>query len=687
MLRSMVSVVAVLVSIGVLQARQDYPPSLTGSERMVYKTVGDVELALWLFTPAAHEPQTDRRPAVVFFFGGGWRAGNPGQFEAHCRYLASRGMVAATADYRVASRHDVKAVDCVQDAKSAVRWLRTNAAELGIDPHRIAAGGGSAGGHLAACTALIAGHDAAGEDVSVSSVPDAMALFNPAVMLAGLDGFGRAGISAEKIDDIATRTGVPAADISPIHHVRPGMPPTIIFHGMADTTVPYATVQEFTKRMQAAGNRCQLSGFAGAPHGFFNVPKGRSSERRDQADQWHRRTVRQMDDFFQSLGWLSGDATVRVADLDFAALRGDLENSFQKFSETKSGHVAFLGGSITEMNGYRPIVCEWLQNRFPDTEFTFTNAGISSTCSTTGAFRLQRDVFAQGPVDLLLVEFAVNDDQDAFHSAQNCVRGMEGIVRHTRLQNPHADIVMTHFVNPGMIETLQAGKEIVSASQHEHVARHYHVSSSYLSKALAQRIADGTMTWEQFGGTHPKRPGNQLAADMVTAILEAGWTGLTTENLSPRPHTVPEPLDETSYAAGRLLPPDSAVCGPGWSVSVPDWKNIPGAKRQRFVSEPVVHAQTAGSELQLMFRGTAVGAYLLAGPDAGQLQVQIDGGPFRTVETYHHYSKGLHYPRTVMFASELPSGEHQLTLRVAETKHDDSQGHAIRIMAFAVNQP
>ena len=129
----------------------------------------------------AAEPQERRsETAIVFFFGGGWNSGSPAQFEQQCRYLASRGMVAMTADYRVASRHAVKVVDCIKDAKSAVRWIRTNAARLGIDQNLIVAGGGSAGAHIAAAAATIRDFDEPGEDRSTSSVPNALVLFNPA---------------------------------------------------------------------------------------------------------------------------------------------------------------------------------------------------------------------------------------------------------------------------------------------------------------------------------------------------------------------------------------------------------------------------------------------------------------------------------------------------------------------------
>ncbi|MCP4170269.1 MAG: alpha/beta hydrolase fold domain-containing protein [Fuerstiella sp.] len=669
-------------------AQNAYPPEFAGSETVVYKQVGDVSLRMWLFTPADHEPAADTRPAVVFFFGGGWKSGTPAQFETHCRYLASRGIVAATADYRVATRHGVKADACVEDAKSAIRWLRQNASSLGLDANRICAGGGSAGGHTACCTALIQGLDANHEDKTISSVPNALALFNPAVMLGHLDGFDLGGITEEKVADIATRTGVPAVQISPIHHIRANMPPTIIFHGMADTTVPYATAEEFSKRMLAAGNRCKLKSFPEAQHGFFNAPKGNNPDRRDRSYQWHRRTLLQLDNFLQSLGWLDGEATVRIVDHDFVSLRGNLTNSLRQFSVEKRGHVAFIGGSITEMEGYRPLVCKWLQHRFPDTEFTFTAAGISSTCSNTGAFRLQRDILAHGPVDLLFVEFAVNDDQDAAHSADGCVRGMEGIIHRLRQHNPNADVVMTHFVNPGMLNTLNEGKVILSANQHERVARHYRIPSVYLSKEVAQRINTGSLTWKQFGGTHPGPAGNELAADLATSILSTGWRGVDASQLQPIAHPLPqELLLSSSFTNGVLLPPDRVQHDTGWKVSLPDWEAIPGGKRSRFLGIPLLHSEVPGALASISFDGTAIGLYVLAGPDAGQVEFRIDDDNWQTVELYHRFSKGLHYPRTVVLATDLKSATHKLEFRVAGSKHATSTGPSVRILAVAINEP
>ncbi|HEV3028839.1 MAG TPA: alpha/beta hydrolase, partial [Planctomycetota bacterium] len=130
---------------------QDHPPA-----EQVYKKTEQGDLKISISFPEDWKA-SDRRPVIVFFFGGGWTQGTVQQFAPQAAYLAKRGMVAARADYRVKSRHQVTPDKCVEDAKSAVRWLRKNAATLGIDPEKVVAAGGSAGGHLAACTATVLG--------------------------------------------------------------------------------------------------------------------------------------------------------------------------------------------------------------------------------------------------------------------------------------------------------------------------------------------------------------------------------------------------------------------------------------------------------------------------------------------------------------------------------------------------
>lgn len=277
-----------------------YPPEMPGSRIEIYKRVDEIALNAYLFEPDGHVA-TDRRPAIVFFFGGGWRAGTPGQFLPHCRHLSERGMVAISVDYRVKSRHDAWPQDCLEDAKSAIRWVRKNAARLGVDPDRIVAAGGSAGGHLAAASAIIEGFEASTEDVSISSAPNAMVLFNPAVALTQIDEMKL--VPEEKLENIRQRTQGRPEEIAPINHVRKGLPPSIIFHGTADPTVLFVSVEEFAKRMQMAGNRCELVPYKDQAHGFFNAGRGKGKPR-ETANRNYYSTLQKMDDFLVSLGYL-----------------------------------------------------------------------------------------------------------------------------------------------------------------------------------------------------------------------------------------------------------------------------------------------------------------------------------------------------------------------------------------------
>lgn len=258
---------------------------LKGATAEVYKKASGDDLYLYIFSPEGHDPAKDKRPAIVFFFGGGWNGGNPTQFEQHSRYLASRGMVGIVADYRVKSRQNTGPKECVADGKSAVRWVRKNASRLGVDPKRIAAGGGSAGGHVATATGMIDGLDDESDDLTISSKPSALALFNP-VYDNGPDGWAH-----DRVKDYWK-------EISPAHNISKDDPPAVVFLGTKDKLIPVATAEKFKANMEAAGLKSELHLYEGQPHGFFNESKGGTETFQD--------TVRKMDVFFAEMGWLEG---------------------------------------------------------------------------------------------------------------------------------------------------------------------------------------------------------------------------------------------------------------------------------------------------------------------------------------------------------------------------------------------
>ncbi len=242
------------------------------SKSIKYKSTPEGDLHLNMFWPEGHKV-SDKRPVIVLFFGGGWVAGKPQQMAGHARYFARAGYVAISAKYRVRNKDGghLTPYDCVEDGKSAVRYLRQHAAQLGIDPDKIIAGGGSAGGHVAACSGVIKGYDAKNENAEISSVPNALVLFNPVIDTTD-KGYGS--------DKFTPKT---QTDLSPCHHVRAGLPPTYIVHGTADKTVPFENVERFDRLMKGAGNVCKLVAFEGRGHGFFNVPGFKKGTKEDFA--------------------------------------------------------------------------------------------------------------------------------------------------------------------------------------------------------------------------------------------------------------------------------------------------------------------------------------------------------------------------------------------------------------------
>lgn len=241
-----------------------------------YKKTPQGELSLTAYYPPEWQA-ADRRPAIVFFFGGGWQKGSLTQFEPQSQYFARRGLVAFCADYRVKSRHDVDPDDCVADAFDALRWVRGHAAELGIDPDRIIASGGSAGGHLAACTALCP--EPTSPDQKISARPNILILFNPVLDFTS-ERF------VERIDGDAKR----AAAISPLQHLKADSPPTLIFFGDQDRLAVQG--EAFAARAKELGHNTVLEITPRQNHGFFNKPPFRES------------TLHRTDQFLTDLGYL-----------------------------------------------------------------------------------------------------------------------------------------------------------------------------------------------------------------------------------------------------------------------------------------------------------------------------------------------------------------------------------------------
>ncbi len=295
MRRFIVLAIAVIVLNAAIAAAQEKnkkgpPPKLTTVEiktaEQPYRKTPQGELLMHLYYPPNWKA-SDKRPAIVFFFGGGWKNGSHTQFLPQSQYFASRGLVCACADYRIESKHKTTPDACVEDAKASVRWMRANASKLGIDANKLIASGGSAGGHLAAATALCEAFDAKGDDTKISCKPNALVLFNPALNMTG----GKRAVTDATGKDISK-------DFSPTLFLTKSAPPTILFFGTADTLIAHG--DEYLKKSRALGNRVDMYTAPDMPHGFFN------------RSPWNEATAQKTDEFLTSLGYLKGPPTLKL---------------------------------------------------------------------------------------------------------------------------------------------------------------------------------------------------------------------------------------------------------------------------------------------------------------------------------------------------------------------------------------
>lgn len=252
--------------------------------RHTYKTTEKRPLELICHLPADWRP-TDHRPAIVFYYGGGFWIWNVEQFAQQADYFARRGLVAILADYRTGEKDGTKPPAAFEDARSAVRWIRSQAPRLGVDPGRLAASGGSAGGSLAASLVIADGLDAPGEDRTISVRPDTLLLYNPGLASASndrtLQRFGS--------EEVWRKTAA-------VLHASERTPSILLLYGSQDNLLNGG--RAYAAKLQALGVRVDLHVTDGVGHGFFNFPPHLAA------------TTRLVDTFLQSLGWLKPEPIV-----------------------------------------------------------------------------------------------------------------------------------------------------------------------------------------------------------------------------------------------------------------------------------------------------------------------------------------------------------------------------------------
>ena len=286
MTRLVISITFIMAVCVTMQAIAQEGESDSKTGLHVYKTIGNKKLKMHVDFPPGWQ-KTDTRPVIIFFHGGSWNGGSVRAFATQAKYFASRGLVCTRVEYRLKSKDGVTPDKCVEDARSSVRWVRAHAAELGIDPQKLITAGGSAGGHLAACAIIPESGETDGADLSISTIPQAMVLFNPVLS------FMHGGLASRVNGDEEI-----AAKISPLSHVKPDTAPSIVMFGSSDRLKAFGDL--WWDKAKELGFRADKYTAEGGKHGFFNQ------------SPWLERTMIAADEFLASLGYLQGEPTMKV---------------------------------------------------------------------------------------------------------------------------------------------------------------------------------------------------------------------------------------------------------------------------------------------------------------------------------------------------------------------------------------
>jgi len=371
----------------------------------------------------------------------------------------------------------------------------------------------------------------------------------------------------------------------------------------------------------------------------------------------------------------------KLQSANFITFNGYSNTFAEKLQKNEPVTVAFLGGSITNMEGWRAMVCNYLSKTYPQSKFKFINAGIPSLGSLPHAFRLQRDVLDSGKTDLLFIESAVNDH--ANQTAEKTQRrALEGIIRHTLNKNSKTNIVLMAFADQDKNEDFDKGNIPAEVKVHSDLAEYYHLPFINLALEVDKRIANKEFTWAgDFKDLHPAPFGQQLYFNTIKTYLE--------ENQKNAPNktsgSLPKILDKFAYTKGQYVSVATAENLNTFSINK-SWKpNDALETRPGFVNIPVLESTTRNSTFDLIFKGNAVGIAVLSGPDAGMLHYRIDNGEEKMIDLFSQWSTSLHLPWYLLLGDELSGGEHKLSVRISEYHNKKSVGYACRIAHFLVN--
>lgn len=358
-----------------------------------------------------------------------------------------------------------------------------------------------------------------------------------------------------------------------------------------------------------------------------------------------------------------------------------LENTRYLLKTAKKLTVSYFGGSITEMKGWRGMTESWMREAFPEAEITNVNSAIGGTGSFVGLYRCDRDVIAHKP-DLVFFEFSVNDGFACDYDSVSV--NSESIFRKLRRANPYVDIIIVYTITKAAWDAYTDGRPSVARQAHDDLGRHYNLPRIDMGIHLAYAVnrAGGDWTIYAPDTVHPGEGGHRFCADAVIDVLQPVLSGEAPEAL--KEHVMPEPKNtaDSLKTDARLLDAASLInCGSGRGQK--GWTLVDKPLCGRY--EHYIESDDIGSALELRFTGREVGVYWMLAKDGGDIICSLDGGEEKTVRAWDRYCLNFNRISLPLLYGNLAPGEHVLRLRVAGTKHEQSEGNKIRIAAFGIS--
>lgn len=373
----------------------------------------------------------------------------------------------------------------------------------------------------------------------------------------------------------------------------------------------------------------------------------------------------------------------RLKSSDYIYNYGSLDNFLCKLQNKKEVTVAFYGGSITYMNGWRNKTMQYFRELFPNVTFNFINAGIPSLGSVPHSFRMNDDLLDKGNIDLMFLESAVNDKtNDTPEKEQR--RAFEGIIRQALKFNPFMNIITMAFVDEDKIADYSKGLIPKEIRVHDEISKHYNVSFINLAKEVTDRIINNEFTWEyDFKDVHPATIGQEIYFSTIKTLLKKELKYKTINDL--KAEKIPKPLLKSNYENGNYVSIDEAAVIRGFT-KIKSWRADDNLeKREGFVDVPILEGSIPGSELIFKFNGNAIGLSVISGADTGIIIYSIDDAEEQTIDLHTRWSNHLYLPWYVVLSDNLKRGNHTLKLRISEKQNKMSSENAVRIFKFLLN--